>query len=284
MLDIHPPRQAARSWKDFFIHLGTIVIGLLIAISLEQSVEAMHHRQEVRETRIALQKEHQENIERFHRNVRRHLVALALMHNNLRVLMYLRDHSGTPEAKLPGAVLWVIFQEEPLKAAWSTAERTNVISLMPAEEVRKLNADYFQLDYAWQLYQPVIAMLERCTDYQTHASDVTTLSPQELAQVIDCTEQAQSLQSVYGDGLSLIGRNKDYAPVPEWWQMVPFFQMQESQERARANPEAFAHTERDVDLALAADPAGSPKDLICQPNNRLSSVHLLDTFECNLKK
>jgi hypothetical protein len=284
MLDIHPSHQAARSWKDFFIHLGTIVIGLLIAISLEQSVEAMHHRQEVRETRTALQAEHQENVERFHRNVRKHLVSLALMHTNLRVLMYLREHPGTPEAKLPGAVLWPIFQEEPLTAAWSTAERTNVIALMPAEEVRKLTADYFQLDYAWQLYQPVTAMLTRCTAYNTHTSDVSTLSAAELAQLIDCTEQAQALQSVYGDGLSLIGRNNDYAPVPGWWQMVPFFQMQDSVVRAKANSEAYAQTKRDVDFALAGDPAGPAKDLVCQSNNRWLEGHLIDDFECNFKK
>ena len=284
MLDVHPPHQAARSWKDFLIHLGTIVIGLLIAISLEQSVEALHHRQQVRETRTALQEEHQENIARFHRNVRRHLVALALMHNNLRILFYLRDHPGTPEAKLPGVVLWMIFQQEPLKAAWSTAERTNVIALMPAEEVRKLTADYFQLDYAWQLYQPVTAMLTRCGTYFTHTSDVSTLPPVELSQLIDCTEQAQALESVYGDGLSLIGRNKDYAPVPDWWQMIPFYQMNESVERATANSEGYAQTERDVAFALAADPAGSPKDLVCQPGNSLLAGRLMDKFECSLKK
>lgn len=62
--------------------------------------------------------------------------------------MYLRDHPGTPEAKLPGAVQWPLFEEAPVKAAWSTAENTNVLALMPAAEVRKFAADYFQLDYA----------------------------------------------------------------------------------------------------------------------------------------
>jgi hypothetical protein len=104
MLDVHPPHAPSYTWKDFFIHLATITLGLLIAISLEQSVEAVHHHQEVRETRAALQEEHQENIKRFHRNVRSHLKALALLHSNLRVYMYLRDYPGTPEAKLPGAV------------------------------------------------------------------------------------------------------------------------------------------------------------------------------------
>jgi hypothetical protein len=44
MLDVHPPEHAAHSWRDFFIHIATIVLGLLIAIGLEQSVEWMHER------------------------------------------------------------------------------------------------------------------------------------------------------------------------------------------------------------------------------------------------
>jgi hypothetical protein len=260
MLDIHPPHEAARSWKDFFIHLGTITIGLLLAIGLEQSVEAWHHRQQVRETRVALQAEHRENIERFHRNVTGHLKALAYLHSNLRVLMYLQAHPGTPEAKLPGTMLWQIFAREPVTAAWSTAEHTNILALMPAEEVRAMTADYFRLDYAWRTYQLLIPLLGHCTAYFTHTSDVSTLSPEELAQVIECTEQAQSLQSIYGDTLSLIAQNKDYGPAPDWWQMVPFHQMAGSLERAKANPEAYSQTMRDVAAALSGDSAGSPKN------------------------
>ena len=40
MLDVHPAHHAASTWRDFFIHIITIVIGLLIAIGLEQTVEA----------------------------------------------------------------------------------------------------------------------------------------------------------------------------------------------------------------------------------------------------
>jgi hypothetical protein len=35
MLDVHPPHTAVHGWRDFFIHIVTIVSGLL-AISLEQ--------------------------------------------------------------------------------------------------------------------------------------------------------------------------------------------------------------------------------------------------------
>jgi hypothetical protein len=43
MLDIHAPHEAVHTWTDFFIHIATICVGLLIAIGLEQSVEVIHH-------------------------------------------------------------------------------------------------------------------------------------------------------------------------------------------------------------------------------------------------
>jgi hypothetical protein len=46
MIDVHPPHQATHTWRDFFIHIATISVGLLIAIGLEQSVEALHRLHE----------------------------------------------------------------------------------------------------------------------------------------------------------------------------------------------------------------------------------------------
>ena len=43
-LDVHPAHHAATTWRDFFIHIATIVLGLLIAVGLEQRVEHFHHR------------------------------------------------------------------------------------------------------------------------------------------------------------------------------------------------------------------------------------------------
>jgi hypothetical protein len=57
MLDVHPPHHAASTWRDFFIHIATIVIGLLIAVGLEQTVEAIHHRHERSELRETLHRE-----------------------------------------------------------------------------------------------------------------------------------------------------------------------------------------------------------------------------------
>jgi hypothetical protein len=52
-VEIHKP-HAAKSWKEFLIELGTIVLGIVIAIALEQLVEAWHWRGEVTEARKAI--------------------------------------------------------------------------------------------------------------------------------------------------------------------------------------------------------------------------------------
>jgi hypothetical protein len=46
MLDVHPPHPPPHTWRDFFIHVGTICVGLLIAIGLEQTVEFFHRQHE----------------------------------------------------------------------------------------------------------------------------------------------------------------------------------------------------------------------------------------------
>jgi hypothetical protein len=48
MLDVHPPHHAANNWRDFFIHIAAIVVGLLIAVGLEQTVEAVHRQHQRR--------------------------------------------------------------------------------------------------------------------------------------------------------------------------------------------------------------------------------------------
>jgi hypothetical protein len=51
MLEVHAPHESVHTWKGFFIHIATIVVGLLIAIGLEQTVEYFHHHQQAHEAR-----------------------------------------------------------------------------------------------------------------------------------------------------------------------------------------------------------------------------------------
>jgi hypothetical protein len=69
MLDVHPPHHPTHTWKDFLIHIATIVVGLLIAIGLEQAVEAIHHASERRELIAELREEANGNVTTLRRDI-----------------------------------------------------------------------------------------------------------------------------------------------------------------------------------------------------------------------
>jgi hypothetical protein len=52
-MDIHKPK-AAHSWREFAIEIGTIICGILIALSLEQGIEWLHWRHEVEKARESI--------------------------------------------------------------------------------------------------------------------------------------------------------------------------------------------------------------------------------------
>jgi hypothetical protein len=257
MLDVHPPHQPTHTWKDFGIHIATIVIGLLIAIGLEQAVESFHHRHQVGDTRAALRDEKQENIGLYHQNVEYHIMTMAYLHN-LRIFLYLRDHPGTTQEKLPGILNWPIFTQRPQETAWSTAGQTGVLDLMPRAEVSSLAVTYANLDYAWQTYQPVVSALSACTAYFAVTPDITQLSAAEIATEIDHLKQAMTLEAVYGNTLSVLGKQPDFGPALGWWPMLPYWTMKDYYAWAGKHPELNSPSQEDIDRARAS--AGLPPE------------------------
>jgi hypothetical protein len=63
-MEIHRPK-AAHSWREFLSEIGTIVIGILIALSLEQAIEALHEHSVAREAHEAIAEEMQTNVDRI---------------------------------------------------------------------------------------------------------------------------------------------------------------------------------------------------------------------------
>jgi len=62
MIDVHAPHEALHTWKGFFIHIATIVVGLFIAVALEQCVEALRDHREVAALREDLRGESQQTL------------------------------------------------------------------------------------------------------------------------------------------------------------------------------------------------------------------------------
>jgi hypothetical protein len=61
-MEIHKPK-AAHSWREFLIEIGTIMCGILIALGLEQTVEAFRIGREVEDARQALHREMANDLE-----------------------------------------------------------------------------------------------------------------------------------------------------------------------------------------------------------------------------
>ena len=263
MLDVHPPHEPINTWKGFALHIATIVIGLLIAVGLEQTVEYFHHRHEIREAREALAAEHEENIRRYHDNVHGHLLRLANHNNDQRVLRFLLAHPGTPQDKLPGVMTFgEITLAEPVEAAWSTVERSEVASLLPPAELRDLATEYKELERESQVFHEFLKpYLADCAGYLTHTADITSTAVQEQQQTLGCVVTMQARESVFGDQLSIIGNLKGYGPPLGWWQMVPYFHMAEQEDFAKNHPETNAPTLHDQQQAISVLPDSKGTDV-----------------------
>jgi hypothetical protein len=142
-VDVHPAHHAPRSWRDFFLELLMITIGLFIALTLQAGVESLHHRHLVSEARENLRREIQINRTRFAENV------LNLEKNRrqlARDIDQLQDlHSGKPIDK--AALGWGWDWNGYIDASWRTARDTGAVSYMSFGLINTYTEIYRQQDY-----------------------------------------------------------------------------------------------------------------------------------------
>ena len=206
MLDLHPLRAAAHTWKDFLIHIATISVGLLIAISLEQTVEYFHHRHQVAETREALRLEREGNIRVFAESVSEFHRQTAALINNIIVLRYVQQHPGTQEARLPGILVWHAIPSRYSDSAWRTAQQSNVTALMPQDEVRKYAALYARIEDAANAFAVVWPTIVRARLYSVFDPDPTHLSSAQVDEEIALTQTALASHFTQAAVLVQLGR------------------------------------------------------------------------------
>jgi hypothetical protein len=133
MLDVHPPHAPTHTWRDFLIHIATICVGLLIAIGLEQSVEAIHHRRErdalVQEMRV----EAERNIRLLHTDIDRNIEKAAWNRSILTALQTSRPQDGIVTVTLPTHETFLP-QISPSRAVWSVAKTNGKVALLSERE------------------------------------------------------------------------------------------------------------------------------------------------------
>ena len=136
-MEVHPPHHPLQSWRDFFIHIATITVGLLIAIGLEQSVEALHHRHQRNQLEDDLREEGERNRETVRKDV---AYRTAFMVWNLEVSHCAREALAGKFVPLPTRPdRRPEFQAEyryvvPSNSVWSVAKSSGEAALLPPWE------------------------------------------------------------------------------------------------------------------------------------------------------
>jgi len=198
MLDVHPIHAPVHGWRDFFIHIATIVVGLCIAVAIQQTVEFFHNRNELTETRQALRHEREGNYKTLAENTTAWRWGTAQLKNNLLVLQYLQQHPGTPQERLPGVLLWQTSNYPFGSAVWDAARQSGVIALMPREEIEANSGLYFFFQKVNDVqYEGARAIIE-ARRYDLSDADPSHLSPTQVATEIELTETALTAQLLRG--------------------------------------------------------------------------------------
>jgi hypothetical protein len=252
-LDVHPPHEPIHSWKDFFIHLITITIGLFIALSLEQTVEWVHHRHQVAETREALRIELQQNRDRFALETAEFYRQNAALGKNLSVFLYLQQHPGAPQEKLPSAVTWEAFGAAYYDSAWKTAEQTSVTALMPQEEVRSASRQYVYLERIRAAHLDARQAIYEAKRYAYRDPELSHLSPAQIASQIDLTETVIMRQAIQGELMrNFSSQYPEFTPAPTTAALAALEHDPDIQRTSRL-VEMFLRTTREINAGQAPE-------------------------------
>ena len=139
VIDVHPPHEPIHGWRDFLLHLLTITIGLLIALSLEGCVEWQHHRHLVHEAEASLHIE-------IENNARGLADAITALHKNqddlkhdVEVLKYIiKNHKSPPNDNMTISYGIRTFDD----VSWKTAQSTSALSYMPYAQAEEYSDIY----------------------------------------------------------------------------------------------------------------------------------------------
>lgn len=148
MHEVHPPHEAVHTWRGFLLHIATIVIGLLIALVLEQTVEYFHDRHE----RTALEEQMHEV---FEGNVRsneasfKQLDALRAYLLELKAAIIARRRGeSAPAQPAVDDPRMASFPRFPNLAPYEAAREKGTVALLSTDRIRLYNRVAFQRELA----------------------------------------------------------------------------------------------------------------------------------------
>jgi hypothetical protein len=190
VIDVHVPHPT-HTWKDFWIHLATIAAGLLIAISLEQSVEALHHLHQRHQLEADLREEGIDNqnlAENDWRVIDDRMATASAKLREVESTQAVRRKAAAPfpassfAAPPPTAKGSFVM---PLSSVWTTAKEGAAIDLLPRDVARSYTRLYLQVDILQQLASPYEAGGNDVAAFECRFNDGTLPCKPDLLQMTD---------------------------------------------------------------------------------------------------
>jgi hypothetical protein len=188
MLDVHPAHHAASTWRDFFIHIATIVLGLIIAVGLEQMVEYIHQRHQARDARTNIQDEIRVNLDILQEDQKYLADAQQELTRNLDLL-----NSGAPDAQiLPQlGIAWTLVRKHD--SAWNAAKIDGSLALIPPSQISHASYFYESNDSLSPTRFQYFAAMDTIGAIVEHARAAGKLAPSERQQLLSLTATAMGL-------------------------------------------------------------------------------------------
>lgn len=160
MLDVHPPHTPTHTWKDFFLHIATITVGLLIAVGLEQTVETIHRAQERRALIAAFHAECEENLKLLDSNVAAGRNSVIYFQGVIVALRDAKPQAGFMTVTLP-SIGDTHTGHSPSRAVWTAAKASGKVALLDESLAQVYDRVDFQAAQFDQTLEPLNEARER---------------------------------------------------------------------------------------------------------------------------
>jgi hypothetical protein len=196
MLDVHVPHKSEHTWTDFFLHIATICVGLLIAIGLEQGVEALHrhHQRHQFEQDLRAEAIHNLHVAIYNLDILENLdhwqtqqvAEFDSAAAEGRAARYISEPPATRAYRLPSEAVWAVAQTGtlnllPREEAQQFAHPYSVERFV-AEDVKNLNQLMDQRDELLDSASTV-PYLSRLVAGRNNTYDLSRLSKEDLARL-----------------------------------------------------------------------------------------------------
>lgn len=181
MLDVHAPHERIHGLTDFFLHLFTITVGLLIALSLEGCVEWQHHRHLVQEAEEGLRNEIRQNSQSIGQLRQRIADQRTELDADLKTLSQIEAHPGMAHERLSFTFRMQSFDD----VTWKTAQTTGAFGFMPYQEARTYSDIYSTQDQVFQAQQSVVEDVMRSASLIVTQPDNSKLRPEQIDNIRD---------------------------------------------------------------------------------------------------